>query len=285
MSGIMKTALLAALLAAAPVYGRQAEEGADQETVSLPDTDGEQAGAATPDIEKVERLIVERTNAFRKEHEHESEPVAADETLSKAAREFARYMAGEGRYGHEADGRTPAERATAAGYDYCIVRENIAYAFQSTGFTTAQLADRFVTGWQESPGHRENMLAPHVTQTAVAVAKAEGSDVYVAVQLFARPKNAAIEFEVANESELTVTYRVGNRELELAPRVVQTHTLCEPKAVVFLPVAAGESTDAEAAEPPGPVAEVEPKGGERLSVVPAEEGYRVDVRRPAGAGT
>lgn len=36
-------------------------------------------------------------------------------------------MAKTGKYGHAADGRKPAERAAAHGYEYCIVRENIAY--------------------------------------------------------------------------------------------------------------------------------------------------------------
>ena len=87
------------------------------------------------------------------------------------AQAFADYMARTDRYGHTADGNQPSDRAKARGYDYCIVLENIAYAFNSEGFTGEKLAGQFVTGWQNSPGHRRNMLDPDVTETGVAVLK------------------------------------------------------------------------------------------------------------------
>ncbi len=53
--------------------------------------------------------------------------LTVSEPLRKASVEFARFMLTEGKYGHQADGRRPAQRAEAAGYDYCVVSENIAY--------------------------------------------------------------------------------------------------------------------------------------------------------------
>ncbi|HEX6987496.1 MAG TPA: CAP domain-containing protein [Planctomycetaceae bacterium] len=259
--------LVAILPAALPAQAPTASD----ETVTVPDTGGEREDAAQPDLDAVEQRIVERTNAFRKEHDRE--PVEADETLTKVAEEFARYMAETGRYSHEADGRTPDERVAAAGLEFCVVRENIAYAFRSDGFSTERIIERFVTGWKESPGHRRNMLARYVTQTGVAIAKSEKSDVYYAVQLFARPKSAAYTFEVANASELTVSYRLGERTFPLPPRVVRTHTECRPRTVRFL-AADGER---EGSDPPAIVAQVEVAEPRRLTVEPADEGYRVTV--------
>lgn len=263
-----------ALSLVAPLLAQETTAPGPHETVVISDTGGEWENAAQPDLAAVERQIVERTNAFRKERGRE--PVETNETLTKAAEEFARYMAETGRYGHRADGRTPAERTTAAGYEFCAVRENIAYAFRSDGFTTDQLTERFFTGWKESPGHRRNMLARYVTQTGVAVAKGEESDVYFAVQLFARPKSAAITFEVVNASELTVSYRIGERTFPLAPRVVRTHTECRLRTVTFLP-----ADDTDRSDPPAAVARIEVSGPKRLTVEPAEDGYQVTVEDAA----
>lgn len=265
------TILVITLTSAA--LGQESQTSQSHETVSLPETGGERDGASKPNLQNVERLIVEETNAFRQEHGRE--PVAVDQSLETAAREFAEYMAKNGQYGHRADGRTPHERTAAAGYENCVVRENIAYAFRSSGFTTEQLAERHVTGWKESPGHRRNMLARHVTETGVAVAKSEGSDIYLAVQIFARPQSAAIQFVATNESDLTVTYRVGHRSFPLAPRVTRTHQMCTPQAVVFLPA----NSEDEAADPASPVARMKPEDEDRLVVVPADVGYRVETRR------
>ena len=40
----------------------------------------------------------------------------------------------------------------------------------SSGFTPKELADGFLEGWKQSPGHRKNMLDPDVTQIGVGVA-------------------------------------------------------------------------------------------------------------------
>ena len=137
------------------------------------------------------RLIVEAANAFR-----ESEGRAAlgvDPALASATREFARTMAKSGQYGHGADGRTPVERASAQGYEHCIVSENIAYAYRSSGYGTDALAQELMEGWKRSPGHRRNLLDREVTQTGVGVAR-DDSGRYFGVQMFGRPRSAAMRF-------------------------------------------------------------------------------------------
>ena len=168
--------------------------------------------------------MVEGTNAFRKSEKLDAVSVNAE--LETAAQEFARYMAKSGKYGHTADGRQPAGRAAAQGYEYCIVSENLAYQFRSRGYPSAAvLAEELVEGWKNSPEHRENMVDPAVTQTGVGLARDE-SGRYFAVQMFGRPKSASIRFEVRNLSGGKIEYRAGERRLSLPPRVSRTHTVC-----------------------------------------------------------
>jgi len=114
-----------------------------------------------------------------------------------------------------------------------IVLENIAYDFDSQGFETEKLSAQLVTGWKESPGHRRNMLDPDVTETGVAVARSEKTGYYYTVQMFGRPKSAAIEFQIDNRSGEAVGYAIGDKTFSLPPRYVRTHTRCRPTELTF----------------------------------------------------
>ena len=92
------------------------------------------ARASTADPAQVASGIFEHTNAFRQQQGREK--LKHDARLTKAASAFAAYMARTGKYGHGADGRTPAQRAEAQGYKYCTIAENIAFQYSSAGFTT-----------------------------------------------------------------------------------------------------------------------------------------------------
>jgi uncharacterized protein YkwD len=145
-------------------------------------------GARAADIPAVERAIVEATNRFRVEQGVGD--VRSDSTLDRTARDFAEFLARTDRFDHEADGRTPALRARAQGYDYCLVSENIAYQYNSRGFTTAALAQALVQGWKDSPGHRRNMLDARALDTGVAVVHGAHSGRFYAVQMFGRRRAA-----------------------------------------------------------------------------------------------
>ena len=153
--------------------------------------------------------------------------------LEQAAQEFARYMAKTTRYGHEADGREPAQRAEAHGYVYCVVLENIAYTYDSRGLTTPALAEHVVEGWKHSEGHRKNMLDPRVADTAVAIAQGERNGYYYAVQMFGLPRSASVSFAVRNESQSTVSYRVGTQRFTLPRSSVRTHETCSGEKLAF----------------------------------------------------
>lgn len=187
---------------------------------------------ARPDLERVETIIVERTNEFRREQG--LPPVAPDGKLTAAARYFAQHMARTDRYGHEADGKQPAGRATGHGYDYCLVAENISYQYSSEDFATTDLALRYVEGWKKSPGHRKNMISPHAIETGVAVARSDKSGRYYAVQMLARPKSAGIEFRITSAARDTVRYEVGGERFTLSPGSTRIHQHCTPDELVLL---------------------------------------------------
>jgi len=196
-----------------------------------------------PDLEAVSRSIIDKTNEFR---EREGRPrVGVNDRLADSVREFSQYMARTGRYGHAADGHQPADRAASHGYEYCLISENIAYAVSSDGFTTEELVNDFVKGWKNSPGHRRNMLDPDVTEIGVAVARSEKTGHYFAVQMFGRPKSLTLRFKLANESGVSVKYRVGDETFSLEPRYIRSHELCRPAEVTIELPAEGKKTVTE----------------------------------------
>jgi hypothetical protein len=92
-----------------------------------------------------------------------------------------------------------------------------------------------VEGWKDSPGHRKNMVEPHVMHTGVAVAHAtkQGVQHYYAVQMFGRPRSASVEFQVSNPTAEPVKYRVADRAFVLLPRASRTHTECISQELVI----------------------------------------------------
>jgi uncharacterized protein YkwD len=221
-----------------------------------------------PDLAAAEKIIIDRTNEFR---EKEGNPrVEVNPKLTETARYFADYMAKTDRYGHTADGSRPADRAAKHGYEHCIVAENIAYRYNSSGFSTDELGTHFFTGWRESPGHRKNMLDPDVTETGVAIARSEKTGYYYAVQLFGRPKSKAIEFHIKNRTEAAVNYRIGEESFALEPGYTRTHLRCRPSDVIL--EASDKKPDSKQTSQP-----VRPGPGDRLSVV--NEGQQIRLKK------
>lgn len=219
-----------------------------------------------PDLPQTEIAIVEMTNAFRKENELGAlKPNAA---LTAAARAFAEYLGRSGKFGHEADGRKPAERAVSHGYRYCTLAENLALNLDSRGFETRQLARNAVEGWKGSPGHRANMLRPNVTEIGVGVVKAPDRDPkFISVQLFGRPESLKFEFSVENRAGRTVKYVLGGEVITLPARTIATYTRCEPEALVF-------EKAGKAAHP------YEPRNGDRYVLrSKAREEIKVELKR------
>lgn len=210
------------------------------------------------DVASASARVVDGTNDFRRSVGLEA--LHREPRLDRAAAEFAQFMARAGKYGHEADGRDPPARAKAAGYDYCIILENIAYHYDSRGFETEALARRIVAGWKASPPHRENMEDRRVTQVGVGVARSPSTGYYYSVEMLGLPRSASVTFEVRNESEEAVRYRVGKEAYTVPARSIRTHEVCRREPVEFEGIAGGE-----AAEPHRGDRFVIPSGGGRVT--------------------
>jgi len=91
-----------------------------------------------------------------------------NERLSSAAQRFAEFLSKARKYEHDADGRTPAARIEAEGYDWGTWSENI-------GWGTKEPADVMRT-WINSEGHRVNILGEE-KEVGFGISK----DVWVAV--------------------------------------------------------------------------------------------------------
>jgi uncharacterized protein YkwD len=188
-------------------------------------------GATSPELANTVQDIINRTNSFRQAEGFQE--VKPNPQLMEAAQDFAQFMASTDQYGHTADGRTPAERAKQHGYNPCIISENIAYQYRTSGFTSEELAREFVQGWQESPEHRKNMLDPAVTELGVGVAQSEQTGYYYAVQMFGRPKTEMIEFQITNRTETPISYAMDGQTFPLPPRSTRTHQQCQSAEITF----------------------------------------------------
>jgi uncharacterized protein YkwD len=197
------------------------------------------------DVAMAAKKVFEATNQFRK-GEGRSE-LKENAELKEAAAYFAKFMASTDKYGHEADGKSPADRARDHKYDFCGIEENIAYVYSSEGYDTGEVVQGLVEGWKKSPGHRRNMLEPDMMEAGMAVARSEKSGKYYGVQMFGRPRSAAIEFQVANEAGEDVKYQVGDQSLTLGPHYIRTHTDCRPVELKF--AGAGSEGQAETFRP------------------------------------
>jgi uncharacterized protein YkwD len=108
-------------------------------------------------------------NGFRAKYGFRS--LVLDARLSRAAAMQSEDQARRRRIGHRgSDGSRPMDRASRAGYQARIAAENVASGQKS--FSDAMRV------WQESSGHRHNLLLPDVTAAGVAMAQAENGRAY-----------------------------------------------------------------------------------------------------------
>lgn len=90
------------------------------------------------------------------------QPVVYNGLLTRAARAHVEDMMRNNIFSHTgSDGGTAADRARQAGYQYCIVGENL-----SIGYPSVQAA---VQGWMTSKGHRDNILNRRFDEVGIGI--------------------------------------------------------------------------------------------------------------------
>ena len=124
---------------------------------------------STPGVPFAQRVL-ELTNASRAQARTcgstsyaATTPLTYNAGLEKAAQGHATDMANKNYFSHTSqDGRTFAQRITAAGYAWRTIAENI-----SAGQTTPESV---VNGWLSSPGHCANIMNPALKELGVGYA-------------------------------------------------------------------------------------------------------------------
>jgi uncharacterized protein YkwD len=120
-------------------------------------------------LSRTEQAIVDLTNKARAKEK--LPPLKPNAVLFKVARAHSANMAKKGRMEHVLDGKNPAQRVAAAGYDYTWVGENIA--------ESDELNPRhIVKGWMKSPHHRENILKKEFREIGIGVVRNDKDEVY-----------------------------------------------------------------------------------------------------------
>jgi len=95
-------------------------------------------------------------------------PLAWNDALFDAAAEHSRDMASHDYFDHTGrDGNRVMQRATARGYTWRAIGENIAGGDGSV--------DRVMDGWLRSPGHCRNIMNPEYADIAVACVERDGT--------------------------------------------------------------------------------------------------------------
>lgn len=97
---------------------------------------------------------------------HSVGKLALNSQLNAAAQAKANDMATRDYWSHETpEGNPPWVFITQAGYNYDSAGENLAYGFDSSSGT--------VTGWMNSPSHRDNLLSSTYLDVGFGIANAE----------------------------------------------------------------------------------------------------------------
>ena len=111
-----------------------------------------------------------------------------DTSLYRAAHGHAQQMAARASISHQYTGEPElADRGKAAGAKFSLIAENVA---------EAQTAVRIHDAWMNSPGHRANLLDPHVDAVGISVLQRDGQ--LYAVQDFERSV-ATLSFEAQEQ--------------------------------------------------------------------------------------
>ncbi|WP_412063142.1 CAP domain-containing protein [Rubrivirga sp. IMCC45206] len=169
----------------------------------VPSTEPAAREGRAPNLDGLDRRVANAANDARRRQG--AEPLAWRDDLAAVARSHSRDMGRRGYFNHVSpDGASPQDRARAAevvceiplrGRMRVGVAENLfltsryrGYAERTAGgrvtrtydwYTRAELAQRTVDSWLDSPGHRRNLLDPVARAQGIGVAFGTDDRVYI----------------------------------------------------------------------------------------------------------
>lgn len=136
----------------------------------------------TAETREIEMAITEAVNAQRREHG--LGPLEHRDDLAAVARSYSAEMVEQDFFDHvDPSGQSVSDRVREAGITYTAVGENLYGASGPVGMVDH--VERSVSGWMDSPGHRENILREVFTQTGVGMSS-DGDTVRI-TQVFLTP--------------------------------------------------------------------------------------------------
>jgi uncharacterized protein YkwD len=128
------------------------------------------------EISKDEQAVLDLTNEARaKEKLPALKPNAV---LFKVARAHSANQAKQQKMAHELDGKSPADRVDAAGYDYKDVGENVGHI--PPPLRIKELFD----AWMKSPEHRKNILDKDFQEIGLGIVRQGNKGDFYFTQVF-----------------------------------------------------------------------------------------------------
>ncbi len=138
------------------------------------------------DVQALKAAVLTETNAYR--GSKKVPELRANAALNAAAATYAMFLAQRDAGGHTADGRNPSRRASAEGYKWCFVAENVWGGWRKPDpMMVDEVARKSMDGWKKSPGHNANLLDKRTRDIGIGAAawrQADGREVFRVVQVF-----------------------------------------------------------------------------------------------------
>jgi uncharacterized protein YkwD len=140
-----------------------------------------------------ETLIAQHVDAERARLAPDAPQLTPDPDLTDIARDHSEAMAHGAPFSHEDEnGRfVAADRVHERFGPYGAIGENILEIYGSRDFDAAAFAERAVSGWMTSLGHRANILSPDYRSSGIGVS-VNGAYAYATQVFRGPPKGAAI---------------------------------------------------------------------------------------------
>lgn len=157
--------------------------------------------------------LLNQTNLKRAENNLPG--LSLNPNLNAAAQAKANDLVAHNYWAHNSpQGKTPWSFITEAGYQYQSAGENLAYGFKGSSET--------ITGWMNSPEHRENILNTQYQNVGFGVAtspnyQGHGPETIIVAE-YAQPTNAVANVSFTVNDSAAV--KAANQSLEASPQKV-----------------------------------------------------------------
>lgn len=153
-------------------------------------------------------------------------PLRDNILLDKAAQAKAQNMLQDGYFAHTSpSGLSPWYWFKQVRYPYQYAGENLAIGFLDS--------DEVTKAWEQSPGHRQNLLNPHYEDMGLAVVKGpfQGHETTLVVQLFGKKAPTSMQ-TTSSEKVLQPQKNLVNQKPAVKGTTTETKATVQPKTIL-----------------------------------------------------